>query len=396
MAWAIWQRTIVDDSGNVLNGASVEVRSEATGSLATLKSARDGSSGKSNPFTVGSDGFAQFYARAGAYQIVVTLGGFSKTWRYEPIGMMAELDISPHFGGRLTAQSGVPITESDSAAATVIYATPFGQQSGMVNLYDGDSWRSYDFTEMTLTLDSNSGHSGYHQADKNFDVFMFDNAGTLVIGTGPAWSSDSSRGTGAGTTEVELVKGALVNKVLMTIRNGSSTYSVAARCGLLLGSFRASANGQTDDSLVKRFVSNVFNAVPRCLYKTDNAAGSGWVYSTASYQQANNNAANQLDWLHTIAGRMVEVTLYDEVQSDTANMYLTADIGLDSITLSASKNRGNVRITAANIVFVIHAKYIGLPGIGRHRATWLEKGGGSGVQVWIGSNVVGLTGWTPN
>lgn len=92
MALAKWQRTIVDETGAVQSGASVEVRIQDTNALASIYSDRAGSTPKSNPFTTGFDGFADFFAPGNAYKITATKGGFSKTWEYVPIGIAQELD----------------------------------------------------------------------------------------------------------------------------------------------------------------------------------------------------------------------------------------------------------------------------------------------------------------
>lgn len=92
MALARWQRTIVDDEGNVLPLAAVEVRNEATGNLAPLKSDRAGASGIANPGTADAEGFFSFHVTGGAYQIIATSGAFTQTWRYVAIGTAAETD----------------------------------------------------------------------------------------------------------------------------------------------------------------------------------------------------------------------------------------------------------------------------------------------------------------
>jgi hypothetical protein len=95
MALARWQSTIVDDEGNVQSAASVEVRSEEAGSpLVTIYSDRNGLTPLGNPMTAGSDGYAAFHVAGGAYKITATKGGFSRVWRYVPIGTAAELDSS--------------------------------------------------------------------------------------------------------------------------------------------------------------------------------------------------------------------------------------------------------------------------------------------------------------
>lgn len=82
MANAVWQATIVDQSGNVLPGAEIAVVNEATGLPAPLFTTRTGTS-KSNPFFADSSGFAQFYAAPGLYRITATSAGTgtTMTWR---------------------------------------------------------------------------------------------------------------------------------------------------------------------------------------------------------------------------------------------------------------------------------------------------------------------------
>lgn len=98
MVFARWQNTIVDDAGNVLPLATVEVRSEVAGfPLATLYTDRDGATPAGNPVTADADGFAYFHVRGGAYRITATSGAFSKTWRYVAIGTAAEFDDGEGF-----------------------------------------------------------------------------------------------------------------------------------------------------------------------------------------------------------------------------------------------------------------------------------------------------------
>ena len=93
MVLARFQRTIVDDAGNILPGASVTVRSEATGApLAVIYSDRAGTTPIGNPFTVGGDGLAAFYVAGGAYRITATSGSSSIDWRYVGIGTAQEHD----------------------------------------------------------------------------------------------------------------------------------------------------------------------------------------------------------------------------------------------------------------------------------------------------------------
>jgi hypothetical protein len=93
MVLARWQNTVVDDEGNIQDGATVTVRREVAGSpLASLFSDRDGLVPTGNPITADSEGFAAFHVAGGAYRITATKGAFSRVWRYVPVGTAQEFD----------------------------------------------------------------------------------------------------------------------------------------------------------------------------------------------------------------------------------------------------------------------------------------------------------------
>lgn len=87
----------VDTAGNILTGATVEIRRETAGTpLASLFSDREGTTGISNPNITDTDGKFEFHVTGGAYRIDITSGGFTNTDRYVPIGLAAETDgIAP-------------------------------------------------------------------------------------------------------------------------------------------------------------------------------------------------------------------------------------------------------------------------------------------------------------
>jgi hypothetical protein len=92
MALARINLVLQEDDGDVVDGASVEVRNEATLALAPVFSDRAGASSLGNPFTATDGADAGFYVAGGAYKITATLGAFSKTIRYQAVGTSAEKD----------------------------------------------------------------------------------------------------------------------------------------------------------------------------------------------------------------------------------------------------------------------------------------------------------------
>lgn len=96
---ARWQRSIVDEQGNVVPNCNIEVRREIAGApLATLYSTRDGSgSPLGNPLTADAEGFVAFHVAGGPYKIRAYLGAFAIEWRWVGIGTNAETDFGTLF-----------------------------------------------------------------------------------------------------------------------------------------------------------------------------------------------------------------------------------------------------------------------------------------------------------
>jgi hypothetical protein len=82
----IFQRTVTNSSGDVLPGASVEVRRESDNALVQLYADRAGTVLLPNPTTADSDGFVQFFAASSNYKITATSGAGTVVWRYVDIG----------------------------------------------------------------------------------------------------------------------------------------------------------------------------------------------------------------------------------------------------------------------------------------------------------------------
>ena len=101
MSLPIFQRTIVDSSGNIQPGASVAVRNETTGDLVTIYADREGGTAKANPFLADSEGFATFYVEPGEYQVTATTPAGSITWSHVAIGDTALLELEKTTGSAL-------------------------------------------------------------------------------------------------------------------------------------------------------------------------------------------------------------------------------------------------------------------------------------------------------
>lgn len=122
MAIARWQATIQDEAGNICPGASVEVRFESTGALASLYSDREGATGIPNATTADADGFVGFYVEDGTYRITATFGSKTRTWRYVLIGRGDRYDLIFASSGQLGDAEELPF---------VVVVTPLKLPAGL-------------------------------------------------------------------------------------------------------------------------------------------------------------------------------------------------------------------------------------------------------------------------
>ncbi len=277
-------------------------------------------------------------------------------------------------GARLTGTSATPVTAADVTAQATIYVTPYAHN--LTKLWDGTRDVLYVRDELAFVLSAT-----YHLSGENFDVYEYLRAGAVVLGTSPKWTNDTTLADARARRN-----GRMVNNASITLRFGTGagdTEAVAANRANYLGTIRCSANGQTEDSLVKRFVWNAYNRVPRAMQVLE--ATNSWTYSTASFRQANNSTANQLALVRGLDEDAVFATALSRSTNSDANPYgVATSIGLDSTT-TISGVTGTAHPTSSSIGSSV-AAYSGFPGLGYHYLAWLEYGAGAATQTWYGDN----------
>lgn len=96
MALAAFNFAVQDEAGNVINGASIQVRLESSGDLVDLFADSAGATPLGNPYTLADGAAGLFYIAGGVCRITATKGSFSKTWHHVSIntGESASLSFS--------------------------------------------------------------------------------------------------------------------------------------------------------------------------------------------------------------------------------------------------------------------------------------------------------------
>lgn len=287
------------------------------------------------------------------------------------------LGILGPFGGRLTLTSATPVLSSNAVGATTVYYSFFRHDK--VPVYDGTSWRFVTFTELSLALDSDSGHTGYHQSGKLFDIFYAYVSGTLYFGTGPAWTNNTTR-----SAAISRLNGIWTNTASMTLRHGSSsgnTVTVPANQGAYLGTMYATANGQTGMNFLPSPANggtnnilglyNAHNRVPVNAICFDNT--SSWTYNSSSGRPSNDSASNRVSFVDGLQESSIITKVSQELGAGVGVTIFTG-IGLDT---TVSPSRGALIIAATATVAVEDAY---APVLGFHFISGIEAtSGGSGT-----------------
>lgn len=306
-------------------------------------------------------------------------------------------------GGRLTLTSGTPVMATSVTAATTLYYAPMAgkyvpiSSSGTMRLYDFTA-SANDAVGLSIALGAN------WTTNTNYDVFVALNGGVVTLATGPDWSAGavagsntvgaSTRGTGAGSTELQITKGFLTNKNSITLRYANaSTFVAAANEATYLGTFRTGAAGQisfTYGSLNTAGSFNLWNAYNQVPISStsqyDNGGTGSWTYLTATSRQPNASNINQFNFVTGLAASSIQAS-YSITTRLAASAGAVAAIGLALNSTSTLTNGGaELRNNAAVILDQYPTAYYTFKGqLGANFISAIEFGDGATTTTFIGT-----------
>ena len=272
--------------------------------------------------------------------------------------------------GRLTATSGTPVTTADVSGATSIYFTPY--KGDNIALYDGSKWVLVSFSEVTISL------SGY-TAIKPYDVFGYLSSGALAIET-LIWTNNTTRATGLAKVNGVLCKsGATTRRYLGTVYINAS-------------------GGQTEDTILKRYIWNYYNRISRNLRVMDTT--NTWTYTTATVRQQRGSAANQVDVVVGVAEVPVSLSLRIGGQNTLVAKNIWCGIGHNATTAPVATSQSSYATTdGGSHVETLGAGLTIYPAIGFSYFSMLEWSVASGTTTFYGNDTAttpmrsGMSGW---
>jgi hypothetical protein len=277
--------------------------------------------------------------------------------------------------GRLTLTSNTPVMTADVNNAGTIYYTPFN--GTVAPIYNGtSSWTQEIFSQLTLVLDST-----HHTSGSVHDVFLFLNSGVLTIVAGPAWTSTTTRGTGATTTQIQQQNGLWVNTVSMTAYNNNVSYTVPALQGLYIGSFycnaAASVTMNFSPSPAAQGSANIFglyNAYNRVrLFSEETTSATVGVAVANTWQQMGTTSTI------TFLDGLQQSALVASIEGDAsiaASNNGRIGVNIDSTTATPTRVFAVFAVAAGgptNVNFM-HARYSFFPVLGLHVLSAMSYG----------------------
>lgn len=280
------------------------------------------------------------------------------------LGSASLASASPIQCGRLTLTTGVPVTTSDVTAASTIYYTP--HLGDVVSLYDGSTWTPQTFTELSRSLASLT-------SGKNYDVVLYLNSSTLTLDLMPAWTDDTTR-----ASAISLQNGVYVNTSSFT--SARAGHSVSAARAIVVGTIRTTGTSTTEDSLGKRFTSNLRNWWPRSCSKEASGTHN---YNTATTRSWNNDTANRCEWITCLPGMATLAHVGGSQLSTATGGGTTAGFGLDSTTV----DHVSVQQVGAIICNFSNSKPLSASITGYHYGQLTQTGSGVATCQWYTGTV---------
>jgi hypothetical protein len=347
--------------------------------------------------------------------------------------------------GRLTLESGVPVSRTDQTSKSTVYFTPY--KGNQIKLWDGSAWTAYTFSETSYALSGLVAHT-------NYDIFGYQNAGSLAL-EALKWEDATvtmtlaSPGvcTHAGTVNLNVIDtvsftttgalptGLTVGTLYWVNYINATTFNVAATQGgasinltgsqsgvhtahfsrsratavtlqdgrycksgdktrLYLGTFRTTSSSTTEDSGGgavtqvggKRFLWNNYNRIRRWLRVWDST--SSWSYATLQVRQANGAVGNKVEFVTGIVEETVTAVLSGAAYL-SSNSGRTARISIGYLSTTAFDTGANIglayNVTASNGWYPMMVSYESQPGLGYASLNWLESGS-DGSCSFAGTN----------
>jgi hypothetical protein len=289
--------------------------------------------------------------------------------------------------GRLTLTTAVPVLTASVTGATTIYYALYN--GAYVPIWNGATTDMTLITELSQATTDNTKSPAAVANNSNYDMFVWNDGGTKRCTRGPLWTSDTGRGSGAGTTQITRnTDGYYTNTVAIT--NGPG-----AGLGTYVGTVRSNGTASIDmifggtgaagGEACNLGVWNMYNRVDTPRVNFDNT--DTWNYTTATFRVKNGNSANRISLIVGLSEDTLSARNSAIARNSTANITKIIGIGLDSETVLATGSSSGIgRDGGSGTYWNFVAHYTVRAPLGFHYIAPLELSGATGTTTWSGDN----------
>ena len=271
---------------------------------------------------------------------------------------------------RLSTESSVAVSTTDRTAQSTLWYCIYTADFVLIPNIAATDFDATSPGELNLALALT--------LNKNYDVFIWNNAGIPTLALSSAWTNDTSRNDMLST-----LKGITVNSTAIN--------SMGAMRGLWIGTIRASGTNTTEDSATSRFVWNRYNRTRRYMAKYESTPQ--WTYTIAAWRQANATTANRIQIVTGLNDESIIINVM--AVNNSAGNWGSVGIGIDSTTT----NSGASGVSGSNtaVANICKSDYLGNLTIGYHSINWLESISGGTVNFYCDTaTLLYLSGITAN
>ena len=309
----------------------------------------------------------------GVLAIYVNDGSSSQWVMVAPPGGVSTTDPTPP-QGRLTLQTLTPVMTTTQSAKTTIYYTPY--VGNRVPIYDGTNMVMTTFAELSVATTDTTKNPAAIGASKVNDWFVWSDAGTVRIGHGPDWTSDTARSAG---TALVMVNGILLN-------NTSITNGPAASRGTYVGTTRSNASSQLDWIFGGLSVGgtagffgvwNIYNR--RRVVSLVGDLTDTWTYGTVAWRAADGSSTMRHSFVVGLSEDGITST-YATGASPGAGATATCGVGYDT----TSAYTGTTSFNGTTGALFMAAICTVVPAVGFHFVSAIEYNSTTTASIWFG------------
>lgn len=271
--------------------------------------------------------------------------------------------------GRLTLTSGVPVMVGDATAQTSIYYAPY--VGAMIPIWNGTVWVQTPFSQLTMALDTTN-----HPASQAFDLFVWNNSGTVAIGAGPTW-------TNSATITVTIATPAVVSWTAHGLSEGDPvifTTTGALPTGITAGTTYFVGRSPGTNSF--NISTSVANAAAGTFVATSGTQSGTQTATNHTRVRGTGAGTTQLQQLNGVWTNAVSITLTNGAGAGTSGVAANTATYVGSFYTTANGQTGIALLPAAagggtnNIVGLWNAyNQVSLRALNRdNTATWTYNG----------------------